>query len=792
MRMVRYDMVLFPTFVAKQPLALAYFLTHGSPRQQDESELHLDRVAWFSRCFTKFTCVVFWFRRAGFQVRYLELTCLHLCRESRGQVSRTVRVKEDTPRTLWCGRHREPDNHESSEYAGCTIPEMNVVVDEGATKMKTVDDAALLNSSPGKSTRLTSSAVRSLAPPIEDNRNSKEKGMLRATEPAPEMPGLSPTHGSHRNGGGSEITSGNAGGIAVGCCEEGEGHRDKVRDEQVMNSKPLVALGDGLGALYDYRSEADDSGEDEDDAEHSSDAENKRPGVLSGNNVDGDGGSSTGSMACNSTIECFSRVSNAVSDGGCGISNGTCDTSKRRATASPNIPNDRIVMATTGARFRASVGPISRVPAVRVKGISWCLRRAELLSPGFQWPKGMKSLSFWALFEESLKGVSLPEDLQELTFGFRFNASLKGGEISWPPGLKKLVFGARWNRCLSGAKHTWPSSLEVLRFGTAFNRPLFGGLDCVASDGNDVGLPSGLREIDLGGVFNQPLAGVEWPAGLEKLTLSESFNLPLRGCGCRNGDGDRIDDHRDCSCGPLVVRWPKRLREITFGQAFDQDISKANWPEAVEALTFGASFNRPLHGGDTSGPGEQAEQGRNERGGVLLDHHDRSYLPQGLKNLELGDRFSGLLSVIHLPRGVQRLKCGGLCRLTTPILESEWPPGLSRLVGLGGWGYVTLSPNLEVLRMDNRFNSPLSGVVFPTTLRVLDLGDSFDHPLVGDAHLPDGLAELRLGKAFKGDIAGAAWQLPRSLKRLVFSESSGFNKSVSACGSFLILFDSLS
>lgn len=786
MLMVQFDMVLFPTFMAEQPLAPVCFLAHGRPSEQNESGLQSGRAIWLCRCFTKLTRVIFPFRRAGFQVRHLELTCLHLCRESRGQVPRHVRVEEDTPRTLWCVRRREPYYHESSEVARCTVPEINSMVDEGGTMMKAVDNAASLYSLPEGSTRLTS-AVRSLTPPTLDKSDSEEKGMLLAAKPAAKIPGSSPTHDSHGEGG-VGIASGNAGGIAAGC-EGKEGKRDKVRDEKALNSKHLVALGDGLSALCGYRSEADDSdeGEDEDDAEHSTDTENKRPRLLSDKDVDSDINSSTGSMNWNNTVESFSGVSKAASVDGCDIRNGTIDTSKRQAIASPTIPNDR--METTGMRFRASIAPSSRVPAVRVKGISWCLRRVELLSPGFQWPKGVESLSFWPLFEESLKGVSLPEGLQELTFGFRFNASLKRGEISWPPGLKKLVFGARWNRNLSGAKYTWPSSLEVLRLGAAFNRPLVGSLDCVASDRNEVGLPSGLREIDLGRAFNQPLAGVEWPVGLEKLTLSESFNLPLRGCGCRKGNGDRIDDRRDCSCAPPVVHWPKRLREITFGQAFDQDISKANWPESVEALVFGKSFSRPLHREGTGGPWEHSERGRNDRGGVLVHHHG-SYLPQGLINLELGDGFSGLLSVIHLPRGLQSLKCDGQCRLPSPIVKSEWPPGLSRLVGLGGWGYAALSPNLEVLRMDNRFNSPLSGVLFPTTLRVLELGDSFDHPLVGEASLPDGLAELRLGTAFKGDIAGAAWRLPRGLKRLVFSESSGFNKSVSSCGCISVLFDS--
>ena len=43
------------------------------------------------------------------------------------------------------------------------------------------------------------------------------------------------------------------------------------------------------------------------------------------------------------------------------------------------------------------------------------------------------------LFNQSLDGVTLPESLQNLTFGFCFNHSLLG--VSLPAALRSLTFG---------------------------------------------------------------------------------------------------------------------------------------------------------------------------------------------------------------------------------------------------------------------------------------------------------------------------------------------------------------
>lgn len=474
--------------------------------------------------------------------------------------------------------------------------------------------------------------------------------------------------------------------------------------------------------------------------------------------------------------------------------------------------------------------PPSRVPSVRVLGIKWKLPVTELLSPEFCWPRGLKELHFWPMFNDALKGVVFPETLEALTFGYWFNKSLGSGCVWWPPRLKRLSFGAKWNRSLVGARASWPASLEVLHFGTGFDKPLQG------KDG--IGFPPGLQEIDLGGVFNQQLSGVEWPSELRKLTFSEYFNQSL-------------EFH---AAGGVGVSFPQGLREISFGSRFDQEVARVAWPKGLETLTFGDGFNRAF-----ASPGLGYSYGDGSTGGRMptdaiaaaatplrISPPPSFLLPAGLKVLVLGDGYDHPLRGAELPDGLEKLVIG---KSFSFVASVRWPSGLkwlhlsckwgSNVGGGGGDGgdrprssrWLTLPRGLEYLDVGDQFNSPLDSIALPATLKVLNLGSEFDHPIDHQFHvnekcdarlerhnaqdisqerrrhrghqdqsqgqenqqgqsssglddapappppfLPDGLEELRLGAAFNHEIENT--RLPNRLKRLLFAAESKFDRPV--------------
>lgn len=526
-----------------------------------------------------------------------------------------------------------------------------------------------------------------------------------------------------------------------------------------------------------------------------------------------------------------------------------------RNTSTPSAPTDAATSVTpapttapttsttTAAATTASPIPLpasptgtpSRVPSIRCVRIDWLLPVAELLSPGFRWPRGVKELRFGPLFEDNIEQLNFPETLETLTFGFRFNRSLGPGQVRWPAGLKRLRFGATWNRLLTGARDTWPASLEVLEFGTGFNKPLQGG------DG--VGFPSGLREINLGGVFDQPLAGVEWPSGLQELTLSEYFDQPLE---FKDGGGG--------------VSFPRGLRRIVFGGRFNQEVSSTAWPQDLEVLAFGDKFNRAFvppgvessyaDGGGGGRDGGVNGSGRSNGGGIDGSGGSggsggrrpapepsppsiprRSFpLPAGLRALVLGDDYDQPMSEGELPDSLEKM---GIGKSYSFVASARWPTCLKRLElscrwGSGGAGggagggsgigggnraphWLTLPPRLEYLDVGDEFNSPLDRIAFPASLKVLVLGAAFNQPIdhtgfdqlaeINEAQspgprlrrlpfavlkealdrrpppiLPDGLEELRVGKAFNCDIETV--RLPKRLKQLVFALDSQFDRPV--------------
>lgn len=424
---------------------------------------------------------------------------------------------------------------------------------------------------------------------------------------------------------------------------------------------------------------------------------------------------------------------------------------------------ERMAIATAKGRtmYSAPCAP-SRVPLARVEGVIWALTAKELIALGFCWPDGVKELQFWGKFDDPLERIPFPETLEVLSFGYRFNRSLEPGCVRWPPKLKRLTLGAKWNRQLRGAGESWPASLEVLCFGSCFDQPL---------TGKGIGLPQGLLEVSLGGTFNQPLVGVDWPPPLRKLTLSDNFNQSLDG-----------------------VKFPKGLREITLRGVFNKDIGGVLWPEGLRILRFGAQFNRPLFSPDdfyvADGEGGSAPVGA------------RNPLPAGLKELYVGDAFSQPISRAELPDGLEVLVIGKSFEYAA---SAAWPSELLRLHLLCRWGgsrgdavevgeafgdggvggarnrpRTELPGKLEFLEVGDHFNSSLTTVAWPPTLKVLLLGASFNRPIGrregGAALLPDGLVELRLSKQF--DRALENVRLPLGLKRLVMNESCRFDHAL--------------
>ena len=156
---------------------------------------------------------------------------------------------------------------------------------------------------------------------------------------------------------------------------------------------------------------------------------------------------------------------------------------------------------TLGWTFDQPVGPEVHLP---------CLQH---LTFGYTFNQPMDLRHFSALqslrldytFNQSLEDVHLPDHLQDLYLGDRFNQPLGGHEANhfhWPSELRSLTFGRDFNQSLEAV--IFPGKMQQLTFGYDFNQ----GLDLW-------NIPGSLQHLTFGYTFNQPLQGILGEYGMD-------------------------------------------------------------------------------------------------------------------------------------------------------------------------------------------------------------------------------------------------------------------------------------
>ena len=173
----------------------------------------------------------------------------------------------------------------------------------------------------------------------------------------------------------------------------------------------------------------------------------------------------------------------------------------------------------------------------------------------------------WLGFNQSLDGVTLPSNLDSLTFGGAFNQSLD--RVALPHSLQSLTFGRDFDQSMEGV--ALPDSLFHLGFGTWFNQSL-----------ERVTFPDALQSLRFRGFdqnleADQSLEGVTLPINLQSLVLER--------------------DRRDLNPGKSRLNLPCHLQSLTLGVRLHEFPSPLlTLPSTLQTLTLGENFNYPLQG----------------------------------------------------------------------------------------------------------------------------------------------------------------------------------------------------
>lgn len=251
-------------------------------------------------------------------------------------------------------------------------------------------------------------------------------------------------------------------------------------------------------------------------------------------------------------------------------------------------------------------------------------------------PSSLEDINFQC-FSCNFDGIRLPPSLRVLRITDDYNLPL----VHWKPpvSLEVLQLSDDWNLELSQLR--LPDTLRCLMFGSEFNQPIH----------TSFRWPSHLRELHLGGSFDQRLDHVCWPESLTALTLSDQWNLPC-----------------------TQLRLPPNLRNLRFGRYFNRSVNALKLPASLRWLGFGVCFNQPVVGRLRLPDGLQQlhfgvnyDNGWRQNNACFVQRLRRMKWPSALKQLFLPACWQRPAELDTLPRSLEALHC-----FATPNEEAQW------------------------------------------------------------------------------------------------------------------------
>lgn len=416
-------------------------------------------------------------------------------------------------------------------------------------------------------------------------------------------------------------------------------------------------------------------------------------------------------------------------------------------------------------------------------------------------PNSLTHLIFhrYSIFDKSIEGL-LPDSLQVLDLGFKFNQPIFSGEKSFlPPNLIKLIFSFEWNHPIHDGKYGYlPPKLKYLNFGFSFNNTI--------SLGGKSFLPETLTYLDLGIKFNHSINPL--PNSLLTLKVSSHFerqifslpskliNLELKGhykhnlrrgvipnslrnlsiCGF---DGilnefnlgkitsltiEGLNNHRNISSIPETVNkliiyssvqveyLPSYLTYLFFNPSSSEQINMI--PDSVKYLHM--SISRKVNGSVNKLP--------NSLEGLFLytsSHVKFDYAVSKCQNLvHLRGYMFINTSEDRLPSSLNRLFVSFIENETIKYLPKSLKHIASEFESLNPG---ELPPNLISLIIKRcNFDQEILPGTFPESLQRLTISSKLNHVL-NKENLPPKLLSLTLGQEFNQDLN----DLPDSLMELI-------------------------
>lgn len=381
-----------------------------------------------------------------------------------------------------------------------------------------------------------------------------------------------------------------------------------------------------------------------------------------------------------------------------------------------------------------------------------------------------------------------------------------------PPSVRSLYFFTVYGTSFRSQilSNTIPNTVKKITFSCSYTYPLETGV-----------LPEGLTHLYLTG-NNYDYDNMVIPSSVRYLTIGYLPPTPIR------YPPNLFSLTIEKSERPLVMDdIPRTIKQLIFGDDFDQPIYEGLSPEGLTHLTVGNRLDQPLSRGLIPRTLRYINTGRTQSLDKDADPAElfprslkyltvnkiSSYnippwvthlkvrrditmgedmIPGGIVSLKLPARVGGTIEPGMLPEGIEYLDLGGANqdyprgvipngvrhlkfgpRQDHPVVI---PDGVETLLLGKMYDHPLVIPNsVRDLYFGNAFNQPIQPGDLPTGLKTLIFGSDFDQPL-SPGVLPETLIEVQFGKEFNQTLTEGV--LPSGLKRLIMIPEPVFYNSI--------------
>ncbi|KAN0044741.1 hypothetical protein ACTA71_006264 [Dictyostelium dimigraforme] len=339
----------------------------------------------------------------------------------------------------------------------------------------------------------------------------------------------------------------------------------------------------------------------------------------------------------------------------------------------------------------------------------------------------------------------LPIGLEQLSLGDNFSQPLKIKRLS---NLKVLNLSKDWNLPLNSNNFQIPDSIERLEFGAFFNQKI------------DHQLPSNLKALILNHIFNREIEAL--PIGLKELLFGNHFNQEIR-IGLLPNTLEYLKFGNDFSKPLPIGTINQGLLTIIFGQCFNQPLEIGSLPNTLKYCHFSKNYNQKLakgvlpdsllkvvfnldHSIDNIFENETLPKSLDS---IVFGHEfnveftSLDFFPPNIKSLHIPHHYNKKFTANSFPSTIEKLFLHSLKHCFSNDLIGIFKNGLKELT---------------IVKFDKNENPYIKGM-FPEGLQILNINSPIYQGL-----LPNSLKELVLSSTNQTDLT--VGNLPQSLKKL--------------------------